>query len=321
VRLDAGNAFTGAHITPHYDSLLVKISTWGLTLKESARVMDRSLQEFRIRGVKTNIPFWRMWLRHPTFLAGNCDTSFIDKHPELLTRREKKDRATKILSFLGDVIVNGSPGIDKPLRSLELLEPKVPEIDRAAALGKGTPTYSANRAPKGCPAGSWSRSSSSSPTPPCAMRTSRSWRPACGPTTSCGLPKPPRTWVPGSSPWRCGAAPPSTWPCASSRNDPWQRLHKLREAIPNTLFQMLLRGSNAVGYTNYPDNVVERFVEEGAASGIDVFRVFDSLNWTTGMTVAMDAVSKQEARSARRRSATPATSPTRSATSTRSTTT
>ncbi|TLM99578.1 pyruvate carboxylase, partial [bacterium] len=138
VRLDAGNAFAGAHITPHYDSLLVKLSTWGITFREAAQVMDRSLREFRIRGVNTNIPFLENVVTHPVFLAGNCDTSFIDKHPELLTMREKKDRATKILSFMGNVIVNGSPGIDKPLRSANLLEPRVPHVDPSQAPPKGT---------------------------------------------------------------------------------------------------------------------------------------------------------------------------------------
>ena len=129
IRLDAGNAFTGAQITPHYDSLLVKVSSWGLNFKDAASIMHRALQEFRVRGVKTNIGFLENVITHSVFLNGKCDTSFIEKHPELLQFREKKDRASKVLSFLGDVIVNGSPGIVKPLKSADLIEAKVPEID------------------------------------------------------------------------------------------------------------------------------------------------------------------------------------------------
>ena len=138
VRLDAGNAFTGAQITPHYDSLLVKVSSWGLSLAEAAHIMHRSLQEFRVRGVKTNIGFLENVVTHPVFLDGKCNTSFIEKHPELLEIREKKDRANKVLTFLGDVIVNGSPGIAKPLKSAELIEAKVPEIDYTRPRPAGT---------------------------------------------------------------------------------------------------------------------------------------------------------------------------------------
>ena len=138
VRLDAGNAFTGAQITPHYDSLLVKVSAWGLSLAEAAHIMQRSLLEFRVRGVKTNIGFLENVVTHPVFLDGKCDTSFIDKHPKLLQIREKKDRATKVLAFIGDVIVNGSPGITKPLKSAELIEAKVPEMDYTKRRPVGT---------------------------------------------------------------------------------------------------------------------------------------------------------------------------------------
>nr|WP_279384346.1 biotin carboxylase N-terminal domain-containing protein [Geotalea toluenoxydans] len=145
VRLDAGNAFTGAQITPHYDSLLVKVSAWGLTFDEAARIMHRSLQEFRIRGVKTNISFLENVVTHPVFLNGKCDTSFIEKHPELLQLREKKDRATKVLNFIGDVIVNGSPGIIKPLKSSELLEATVPDVDFTKSRPAAPATYSWRR--------------------------------------------------------------------------------------------------------------------------------------------------------------------------------
>jgi len=292
VRLDAGNAFAGAHITPHYDSLLVKISTWGLNLKEAARVMDRSLREFRIRGVNTNIPFLENVVTHPIFLAGKCDTSFIDKHPELLTLREKKDRATKILGFLGNVIINGSTGIAKPLRSAELLEAKVAEIDHTTERPKGTTDILRERGAEGI--SKWIMEQDRILISDTTMRDAHQSLLATRVRTFDLLRIAEPTSHLGAGLFSLEMWGGATFDVAMRflKECPWQRLHKLREAVPNILFQMLLRGSNAVGYTNYPDNVVQRFVEEAAASGIDVFRVFDSLNWTRGMTVAMDAVLK-----------------------------
>ena len=155
VRLDAGNGFTGAQITPHYDSLLVKVCTWGLTFQEAARIMHRSLQEFRIRGVKTNIPFLEKVVTHPVFLDGRADTSFIDRHPELLVSAQKKDRGTKLLSWIGEVIVNGSPGVQKPLRPSELREAPVPAVDLASPPPPGTRDILLARGPEGLAA--WAR--------------------------------------------------------------------------------------------------------------------------------------------------------------------
>jgi pyruvate carboxylase len=292
VRLDAGNAFTGAHITPHYDSLLVKISTWGLNLKEAARVMGRSLQEFRIRGVNTNIPFLENVVTHPIFLSGKCDTSFIDKHPELMTMREKKDRATKILSFLGNVIINGSTGIAKPLRSAEMLEPRIPEVDRTVQPPMGTTDILRERGADGL--SRWILDQDRILISDTTMRDAHQSLLATRVRTFDLLRIAEPTAYLGAGLFSLEMWGGATFDVSMRflKECPWQRLHKLREAVPNILFQMLLRGSNAVGYTNYPDNVVERFVLEAAESGIDVFRVFDSLNWTKGMTVAMDAVRK-----------------------------
>ena len=292
VRLDAGNAFTGALITPHYDSLLVKVSSWGLSLAEAAHIMHRSLQEFRVRGVKTNIGFLENVVTHPVFLDGKCNTSFIDKHPELLEIREKKDRATKVLTFLGDVIVNGSPGIAKPLKSAELLEAKVPEIDYTRPRPAGTRDIFMERGAEGL--SKWILDQKRLLITDTTMRDAHQSLLATR-VRSYDLLK----IAEPTSHLAADIFSLEMWGGATFdvsmrflKEDPWQRLHKLSEAIPNILFQMLLRGSNAVGYTNYPDNVVERFVEEAAASGIDIFRVFDSLNWTRGMTVAMEAVRK-----------------------------
>ncbi len=293
VRLDAGSAYVGAVITPHYDSLLVKLTTWALDFGAAAHVMDRSLQEFRVRGVKTNIAFLENVMRHPGFLAGKCDTSFIEGHPELLQATVKKDRGTKLLKFLGDVVVNGSPGVGKPLKSAALREPRVPKLDLAQPPPKGTRDVLLERGPEGL--AKWVLAEKR------LLFTDTTWRDAHQSLLATRV----RTHdllriAPATSHLAAGLFSLECWGGATFdvsmrflREDPWERLHKLRKAVPNVLFQMLLRGSNAVGYTNYPDNVVERFVEEAAKSGVDVFRVFDALNWTKGMTVACEAVRAQ----------------------------
>jgi pyruvate carboxylase len=293
LRLDAGSAYGGAVITPHYDSLLVKISTWGMTFPQAAHVMDRGLQEFRVRGVKTNISFLENVIRHPVFLEGRCDTSFIEGHPELVAVPQKKDRGTKLLRFLGEVIVNGSPGVAKPLRSAELREPRLPRVDVTAPRPKGTRDLLLAEGPEGL--ARWVLAQKR------LLFTDTTWRDAHQSVLATRV----RTHdlvriAPATSYLAAGLFSLECWGGATFdvsmrflKEDPWDRLHKLRRAVPNVLFQMLLRGSNAVGYTNYPDNVVERFVEEAARSGVDVFRVFDALNWTKGMTVACEAVRRQ----------------------------
>lgn len=292
VRLDAGNAFNGAKITPHYDSLLVKISAWGLTFPAAAHVMHRALQEFRVRGVKTNIGFLENVITHPVFIGGKCDTSFIDKHPELLHFREKKDRASKVLTFLGDVAVNGSPGIVKPLKSADLIEAQVPEIDITTSRPAGSRDLLMTLGAEGL--SKWILEQKKLLITDTTMRDAHQSNLATRVRTYDLLRIAEPTSYLGADLFSLECWGGATFDVSMRflREDPWQRLHKLSEAIPNILFQMLLRGSNAVGYTNYPDNVVEKFVEEAANSGIDIFRVFDSLNWTRGMAVAMEAVRK-----------------------------
>ncbi|HEX9077952.1 MAG TPA: pyruvate carboxylase [Desulfuromonadaceae bacterium] len=292
IRLDAGNAFTGAKITPHYDSLLVKVSSWGLTFQEAAHIMNRALQEFRVRGVKTNIGFLENVITHPVFLKGQCDTSFIDKHPELLVIREKKDRASKVLQYLGEVIVNGSPGIIKPLRSADLLEARVPEVDITRPRPAGSRDLFMKLGAEGL--SKWILEQKKLLITDTTMRDAHQSNLATRVRTYDLLKIAEPTSYLAADIFSLEMWGGATFDVSMRflKEDPWQRLHRLSEAIPNVLFQMLLRGSNAVGYTNYPDNVVERFVEEAANSGIDIFRIFDSLNWTTGMRVAMDAVRK-----------------------------
>ena len=292
VRLDAGNGFTGAQITPHYDSLLVKVCSWGLTFQEAARIMHRSLQEFRVRGVKTNIPFLERVVTHPQFLDGRADTSFIDRHPELLIASQKKDRGSKLLSWIGEVVVNGSPGVQKPPRLADLREAPIPRVDLTSPPPPGTRDILRERGPEGLAA--WVRDQKGLLFTDTTMRDAHQSLLATRVRSHDLL-----AIAPATARLEAGLFSLELWGGATFdvclrflREDPWTRLHRLREAIPNILFQMLLRGSNAVGYTNYPDNVVERFVAEAAVSGVDVFRVFDALNWTRGMTVAMDAVRK-----------------------------
>ncbi|HJV36876.1 pyruvate carboxylase [Geomonas sp.] len=292
VRLDAGNAFTGAQITPHYDSLLVKVSAWGLTFQAASNVMNRALQEFRIRGVKTNIGFLENVITHPVFQSGDCNTSFIDQHPELLVIPEKKDRANKVLHFLGEVIVNGSAGVAKPLRSGELLEARAPEGDFLTNKPKGTKDILREQGAEAL--SKWVLDQKKLLLTDTTMRDAHQSLLATRVRSYDILKIADATSHLASDLFSLECWGGATFDVSMRflKEDPWQRLHDLDKAIPNVLFQMLLRGANAVGYTNYADNVVQRFVEEAAASGVDVFRVFDSLNWTRGMTVAMDAVRK-----------------------------
>jgi pyruvate carboxylase len=292
VRLDAAAGYAGALICPHYDSLLVKISTWGLTLADAARTMDRALQEFRIRGVKTNIGFLEQVITHPVFLAGKCDTYFLDEHPEVFKLPVKKDRANKILSYIGHTTVNGYPGI-KPearLRFRALREPVVPEIAYGQQHPRGTRDILLDKGPQGL--ADWARKNRQ------LLVTDTTWRDAHQSLMATRF----RTYdidriAEATAHLGGGLFSLEMWGGATFdvsmrflKEDPWERLERLRRKVPNILFQMLLRGSNAVGYTNYPDNVVQDFTVRAAQGGIDVFRIFDSLNWTKGMQVAMEAV-------------------------------
>jgi pyruvate carboxylase len=292
IRLDAGNAFSGAKITPHYDSLLVKVSSWGLSFPDAANIMNRALQEFRVRGVKTNIGFLENVVTHPVFLKGQCDTSFIEKHPELLRFREKQDRASKVLNFLGDVIVNGSAGVVKPLKSGELIEARVPHVDSHRPRPAGSKDLFMQLGAEGL--SKWILEQKKLLITDTTMRDAHQSNLATRVRSYDILKIAEPTSYLGADLFSLECWGGATFDVSMRflKEDPWQRLHKLSELVPNILFQMLLRGSNAVGYTNYPDNVVQKFVEEAADSGVDIFRIFDSLNWTTGMKVAMDAVRK-----------------------------
>ncbi|RME38071.1 MAG: pyruvate carboxylase, partial [Deltaproteobacteria bacterium] len=292
VRLDAGSAYAGAEITPHYDSMLVKVSTFGRDLPMAARTMDRALKEFRIRGVKTNIGFLENVVNHPDFLSGAYDTSFLDTHPEVFELPVKKDRANKILSYIGHVTVNGYPGIPehKRLHFRDLREPTVPEIPYGTPLPRGSRDILREKGPEGL--AQWAQKQKKLLLTDTTMRDAHQSLMATRFRTVDLERIAEATAHLGGGLFSLEMWGGATFDVAMRflSEDPWERLDRLRAKIPNICFQMLLRGSNAVGYTNYPDNVVREFVARAAESGIDIFRVFDSLNWTKGMQVAMEAV-------------------------------
>lgn len=289
VRLDAGNAFTGSVITPYYDSLLVKLSTTARTFRGAAAKMLRNLKEFRIRGIKTNIPFLINVVQHPDFLSGNVSTTFIDTTPELFVFEKSLDRGTKMLTYIGNITINGYPGIQKNKKPVFDVPP-LPDVKLSDPFPSGAKQILEDKGAQEVV--SWVKAQNK------VLLTDTTFRDAhqsllatrmrskdifrIAEQTAHLLPN-----LFSEEAW--GGA---TFDTAYRflREDPWARLREIRKKMPNTLLQMLLRGSNAVGYKNYPDNLIRAFVKEAAAEGVDVFRVFDSLNWLEGMRVSLDAV-------------------------------
>ncbi|MBI4582872.1 MAG: pyruvate carboxylase [Planctomycetes bacterium] len=291
LRLDGGTAFTGAIITPYYDSLLVKVTTYGNDFVEAAARMFRGLSEFRVRGISTNIPFLLNVLRHPTFLAGNCDTGFIDSYPSLFTWPEPRDRANKLLNFLADITINGNAIVGDGFQGLPLHHPPAPPAAaHAAVIPPGTKQILEREGPAGLAA--WAKEQKKLLVTDTTFRDAHQSLLATRMRTYDMLAVADYYARKASGLFSLEMWGGATFDTAMRflKEDPWDRLAKLRARIPNLLFQMLLRGSSAVGYTNYPDNVVREFIKESAQAGIDIFRIFDSLNWIPGMEVAMEAV-------------------------------
>lgn len=288
VRLDAGNGFQGAVITPYYDSLLVKVSTWGTSFRDAAAKMDRNLQEFRIRGIKTNIPFLENVVRHESFLTGNYDTGFIDTTPELFEFPVKKDRGTKILNYLGNVTVNGFPGIGKQAKPV-FHPARKPEVDLLTPPPAGTKQILDENGADGLI--QWIKAQDDVLLTDTTFRDAHQSLLATRVRTSdlSNIASESARLMPNLFSYEMWGGATFDVAYRFLKEDPWERLLKLREQIPNVLFQMLFRGANAVGYSNYPDNVIREFVKTSAENGIDVFRIFDSLNWIKGMEVAIDA--------------------------------
>ncbi|WP_240375059.1 pyruvate carboxylase [Bacillus piscicola] len=292
VRLDAGNGYQGAVITPHYDSLLVKVSTWSLTFEGAAAKMLRNLREFRIRGIKTNIAFLENVVQHEEFLNGKYDTSFIDATPELFVFPKRKDRGTKMLTFIGETIINGYPGLEKVKKPI-FEQVDIPKVKYSDPIPSGTKQILDERGPDGL--AEWVKNQKE------VLLTDTTFRDAHQSLLATRvrthdlkrIAEPTARLLPNlfsSEMW--GGA---TFDVAMRflHEDPWERLITLREKMPNILLQMLLRASNAVGYKNYPDNVIKEFVSRSAEAGIDVFRIFDSLNWLDGMKLAINEVREQ----------------------------
>lgn len=306
IRLDAGSAFPGAVISPYFDSLLVKVTGTGRTLKGAADRLHRALREFRVRGVKTNVSFLLNLLKNEDFQHGKATVRFIPEHPELMKPHNFRDRGTKMLTYLADVIVNGNPDVKNPDLSRTFLKPPVPAYDEFAPIPKGSRDRLQALGRDGFV--DWLRDEQRIQYTDTTLRdahqsllaTRMRMTDMLNVARGYAVNQPSDLF--SMEVW--GGA---TFDVAMRflKADPWRRLRKLRTAIPNTIFQMLLRGSNAVGYKAYPDNLIVKFIEQaargfemhdeagkvtGMTGGIDLFRIFDSLNWVKNMEVSIRTV-------------------------------
>ncbi len=290
IRLDGGTAYSGGVITRYFDSLLVKVTAWAPTPQQAIARMDRALREFRIRGVSTNIAFVENLLKHPVFLADQATTKFIDTTPELFTFKKRRDRGTKVLTYLADITVNGHPETaGRPRPAAQPRAPMPPTV-RAEHAPYGTRTLLLDQGPKAV--ADWMKGQERLLITDTTMRDAHQSLLATRMRSIDMIRVAPAyaANLPSLFSVECWGGATFDVAYRFLQECPWQRLRDLRKAMPNLLTQMLLRASNGVGYTNYPDNVVQAFVRQAADTGVDVFRVFDSLNWVENMRVAMDAV-------------------------------
>lgn len=289
LRLDGGTAYSGAVITPFYDSLLEKVTAWAPTGDEAIARMDRALREFRIRGVATNLRFLEALVSHPKFRSGDYTTRFIDETTELFEFTPRRDRATRLLSFIGDVLVNGNPEVEGRLNPGQVPLPVLPKLPN-----QDPPAGSRQRF-KDLGAEGFARWMADQPQVLVTDTTLRDAHQSLMATRmrSYDMVKIAPHYarlLPELLSLECWGGATFDVAMRFLKEDPWERLAALSEAVPNVLLQMLLRGANGVGYKNYPDNVVRGFVAEAADAGVDLFRVFDSLNWVDNMRVSLDAV-------------------------------
>jgi pyruvate carboxylase len=291
IRLDGGSAYGGAVITPYYDSLLVKMTAWGREFRHACQRMDRGLREFRVRGVKTNIPFLENVVNHEDFQSGRVTTRWLEETPELFRFAMRRDRATRLLTYLADVIVNGNPAVaGKPVPRCDVAPP-VPPHD-ASPPPDGTRQLLQKLGPEGL--AQWAHSQKR------LLLTDTTFRDAHQSLLATRVRTYDMLAISNFVSHRLhNLFSLEMWGGATFdvtmrflHEDPFARLRRLREAIPNICFQMLLRASNAVGYTAYADRTVAEFIYEASAQGIDIFRIFDSLNWLPNMKVSMEAVRK-----------------------------
>ena len=299
IRLDGGMGYAGAVITPFYDSLLVKVISSAHSWDLARHRMDRALREFRIRGLKTNIPFLENVISNRLFAEGRATTTLVDSTPELYAFSPRRDRATKLLNFLGNIIVNDNPHAKgfKPGRIFEVA--KVPASDPQALVPKGTSDLLLELGPKKF--AEWTAKQKRLLITDTTFRDAHQSLMATRLRTydmlACAAPLARRLGALENGLFSLEMWGGATFDSAMRflSENPWERLRQLRTAIPNICFQMLFRGSNAVGYSNYPDNVVAGFVKHAAASGMDIFRIFDSLNYLPNLRVAMEAVQETHA--------------------------
>ncbi len=289
IRLDGGNGYEGAKIQPFYDSLLVKITAYARTFDDTRRKAIRALRETHIHGVKTNIPFLLNVLNHPTFIAGQCDTGFIAANPQLVNINQVDDKEQKVLSYIGNIVVNETQG-KKPHFNVPVY-PRVPEEEIAEL--RGTKQILDEEGPEAV--AKWARDQQKLLITDTTMRDAQQSLMATRMRTIDMEKIAPAVAKYGKDFFSLEMWGGATFDTAYRflKESPWERLETLRKKIPNIMFQMLIRGANAVGYKNYPDNVIREFVKVAAESGIDVFRIFDSLNWIHGMEVALDETLKQ----------------------------
>lgn len=290
IRLDAGSLYQGVTVSPFFDSMLVKVSAHSRTLDGACRKMNRALLEFRIRGVKTNIPFLLNIIKHPVFISGKATVPFIAKHPELFEMRLQLDRATKVMKFLADVVVNSNPDVKVVDKNKRLEKPIIPDFDAKQEYPEGTKNLLDKIGPDEF--SKWLKAEKKIHFTDTTLRDAHQSLLATRmrsydmlKVTEAYAKSHPQTF--SMEVW--GGATFDVCMRFLYEN-PWKRLADIREAVPNILLQMLLRGSNAVGYTAYPDNLITKFIEKSAETGIDIFRIFDSLNWVKAMEHSINTV-------------------------------
>ena len=292
VRLDAANASAGSIITPYYDSLLVKVTTWAKSQEDCIKRMDRSLREFRIRGVKTNLVFLESLINNKDFVEGNYNTNFVDKNKELYAYKPQKDRASKIVSYLGNIIVNGHTDITGRDKKNHITEVNIPTSNKLISLNNYVDELKKLGAEK---FSKKIKETSYTLITDTTMRDAHQSLLATRMRTDdiVNIAEYYSQNLSNLFSLECWGGATFDTSMRFLKEDPWDRLEKLNSRAPNLLKQMLFRGSNAVGYKNYPDNVVKYFIQQSAQAGIDVFRVFDSLNLIDNMRVAIDEVRAQ----------------------------
>lgn len=293
VRLDEGSTYPGMKISPFFDSMLVKVSTSGKDLKDATLKMHRALREFRIRGVKNNIQFLENLITTPDFSEGNATVNFIQEHPELFAFKERQDRGTKMLNYLADLSVNGNPDVKVKDPSVQFEKPIVPIVDTFQPYPRGTKDMLTEMGPDAFCA--WLKQEKRIQYTDTTMRDAHQSLLATRMRTKDMLRVAKSFAIAFPQTFSMEVWGGATFDvCMRFLNeDPWQRLSELRKAMPNILLQMLIRGCNGVGYAAYPDNLIEKFVEQSWERGVDIFRIFDSLNWMENVAPCIDMVRKR----------------------------